>query len=980
MKKNCLFLLFAAAIMITAGCSSLSGNKPEKTPASPAPAKKETVKKETAKTTVAIASKTEKKQQAAKVVEFSVAKAIGDNMVLQREMKVPVWGQAAPGTVVTVKFAEQTVKATAGKCGKWIAYLAPMKASKTNRTMTITDGKKSIAIKNVLVGEVWLCSGQSNMEMPMWTSRPNWRAADGDKFCKGANYPQIRIAITRPYGVSATPDDSFNVKWQAMTSQNTPAFSATAFFFGTKIHRELNVPVGLITSHWGGTRIEPWTPPCGFDSVPELKDIADQVNAKIPGSDVYNQRAQDVKKSYTAWLARFEQAKENGELLPPPPAFPEELNASEISRSTPTAIYNKMIVPYLPFAIRGAIWYQGCSNLKDGMLYAKKMQALLNGWRKVFNNPDMRFYFVQLAPFTYGWSKDGLARLWEAQQAFEDANDQKVGMIVINDVGDFRDIHPRDKKTVGYRLADLALSRDYGKKEIKALYPRLVKHEIVNGKFVLTFKNVTKWKTAKGLADVDTFQVADADGDYKKANVTTRGNQLIVWSDEVKNPVNLRYMWLQVCAGKLFNENGLPLGGFRIEKPFSENAVVKALENKGARLVEKYDVLSRKRVRKSDKKPFSSITYLVVATDKKDNTKWMAISMDAYTKDISLVGVPLKDTKIKFQKMVNNISILGNVEQFAGKKIQTGNIEFWPHNYSGTNKAKIPNASGKNYDFGDEISSSLGYGSMQIHDFKSKTTIFAYNNFNSATPDFGFGNATTGKNPDWTFSKSGSNYKKITIYTFVKDFSIDPEERKVVEAVTSAGNRLVEVYDAKNAKRILDMRKEDKKPFSRITYLAASRDNKGKFRWLAVSMDAYTKDTNLVGVPLKDTRIKFQKFVNNIKITGNVAPLAGKSIAKGNIEFWPFNYSSGNEAKIPGASDHRNDCGDQIVPRGGYGSMQIHDFGGKTTIFALNNFHSLNPDFGYGNNSMSKNNPDWTFAQSGKNYRTIRIYTFLSNR
>ena len=975
MKKNSLFFVLAALCLAITGCSSLTSDKAEQ--------KKSDKPAETQKTAQPAADKQKQAPKKETVqAKFSVAKVISDNMVLQREMKTPIWGKAAPGAEVTVKFADQTAKATAGKCGKWIAYLAPMQASKTNRTMTITCGKETITVKNILVGEVWLCSGQSNMEMPMWTTRPRWRAADGDKYVKMANYPQIRIVITRPYGTSVTPDDTFNVKWQPMSPNNTSLFSATAFFFGTRLHQKLNIPIGLITSHWGGTRIEPWTPPCGFDTVPELQNIADSVNAKIPGTKTYKRFADSTQKAYAKWMADFVRAGENNEVLPMPPAFPEELKTIDITNRTPTAIYNKMIVPYLPYAIRGAIWYQGCSNLRDGMLYAKKMQALLNGWRNVFRNPDMRFYFVQLAPYTYGNNKTGLAQLWEAQQAFEDANDSKVGMAVINDVGDFKDIHPRDKKTVGYRLADLALSRDYGKKDIKALYPRLEKYEIKDGKFILSFKNVKKWKTAGGLSKVDTFQLADATGDFKKAFVTVKGTQLVVWSDEVKNPVSLRYMWLHVCAGKLFNENGLPLGGFRIEKAASEQEIVKSFEKQGYKLVEQYSARNRKRVidkRASVTKPFTKVLYLVAATQKDGAFKWLAISMDPHTSDAKLAGVPLSDTKIKFQKIVNNVNILGNVAPFAGTTLRNANIEFWPNNYGPQNKAKVPNASSQVYDFGDEVVNDIGYGCMQIHDFKAKTTIFALNNFRSGTPDFGFGNANVGKNPDWTFAKTGSNYKSINVYTFLGGINDNPQEDKVVKSIKDAGNRLVEQYDAKAAKRVYDVRKNDKKPFSRITYLVAATTNRGQFQWLAVSMDAYTKYATLTGVPLKDTKIKFQKKVNNIKVEGNVQRLAGKTIKCGNIEFWPNNYASYNEAKVAGASDKINDFGDQIAKNIGYGSMQVHDFNAKTTIFALNCFHTTTPDFGFGNNINGKHS-DWTFSRAGKNYKTINIYTFLSNR
>ena len=852
-----------------------------------------------------------------------------------------------------------------------------MKASKVNRTMTVICGKQAVNILNVLVGEVWLCSGQSNMEMPMWTNRPTWRAADGDKFVKAAKHPLIRFTVTRPYSVSATPDSSFPVKWQVMSPDNTERFSATAFFFGTRLHKELDIPIGLITSHWGGTRIEPWTPPCGFDSVPELKKIADDVNAKIPGTETYKRFAKETQLAYAKWMNSFTAASQNNELLPPPPAFPEELKTGETDRRTPCAIYNKMIVPYLPYAIRGAIWYQGCSNLNDGMLYAQKMQALLNGWRSVFKNPDMRFYFVQLAPFTYGRNNTRLAQLWEAQQAFEDSNDQKVGMAVINDVGDFRDIHPRDKKTVGYRLADLALSRDYGKKEIKALYPRLEKYEIKDGKFILTFKNVTKWKTAKGFADIDTFQVADSDGDYKTAHVIAKGNQLIVWSNAVKHPQNLRYMWLHVCAGKLFNENGLPLGAFRIEKAASEADILKAIENAGNRLVEKYDAKNRKRLidkRAESKTPFKQITYFIAATKKDGSFQWLAISMDAYTTNALRTGVPLKDTGASFQTYVNNVKVIGNVPGIAGRFIDKANIEFWPNNYDGRNTAKIPGAS-NNFDFGDQISSTMGYGCMQIHDYQTRTTLFAYNNFNSFKSDFGFGNNPKGSS-DWTFAATIGNYKSVNIYTLL---SGEDKAAALVAELEKSGAKLVEKYNVLAHKRELDKRASVKEPFSRITYLATAKTHDGDFKWLAVSMDAYTKDAKLTGVPLADTKICFQTYVNNIAIEGNIPQFAGKKIARGNIEFWPFTYSSNNAKNIPGADSKTYDFGDAVTKNGRFGSMQIHDYAAKTTIFAFNCFYSKTPDFGFGNNEKSRHK-DWTFSAASRNYSDINIFTFVSNK
>jgi sialate O-acetylesterase len=454
--------------------------------------------------------------------KVTMAPVFGDNMVLQRELPVAVWGKADPQEEVKVSFAGQSVTAKADDSGAWKLRLAAMPASKENRTLTAAGRDSTATAKNVLVGEVWLCSGQSNMEQPLWGGSPRFRDRKGAMIASLANYPLIRFSRMANYDFSVTPRTDYPMQWQAIRPDNVAPLSATAFYYGVELFRALDIPVGLVTSHWGGTRIEPWTPPCGFESVPSLKGILDSLATLKP--------------------------KTEGE---------------KNLHQQPTVLFNRMIYPFVPFTFRGAIWYQGCSNLGDGALYCDKMHALLNGWKKVFENPGLTFYFVQLAPFTYGGDGKSLPVIWEAQQKFA-TEEKDAGMAVITDVGDLRDIHPSDKETVGRRLALLALNRDYGMKAVKADSPTLKESKVESGKFVLTFNHAESWYTV-GNQPAKNFEVAGEDGVFAPATVEIKGAQLVVGSDKVAAPKHLRFMWDQSCEGNLYNEACLLPGAFRIQ-------------------------------------------------------------------------------------------------------------------------------------------------------------------------------------------------------------------------------------------------------------------------------------------------------------------------------------------------------------------------------------------------------------------------------
>lgn len=944
--------------------------------------------------------------------KVELAPVFTDNAVLQNGMPVPVWGKAEPGEEVTVKFAEQTVSAKAGSDGKWMIKLAPLAISKENRTMEAVGKENSISIKNVLVGEVWLCSGQSNMEMPLWGGSPRYRHYNGDKVAAESDYPLIRF-VQLPHIWGPLPKDDVKMNWQPIRPDNIKPFSAAGFFFGRELFKALDIPIGLIGSNWGGTRIEPWTPPVGFDAVPELNNIARGVNAKLPGTKEFQEINTKVLESYKSWLVKYQEAITQNQPIPYPPALPPELAAYN-SHQQPTMLYNRMIYPFVPFAMRGAIWYQGEANLGDGALYEKKMEALLKGWKQVFLNPDFKLYFVQLAPYTYGGDPTRLPKIWEAQQAFADKT-QDAGMAVINDIGNLHDIHPSDKETVGKRLALLALKRDYGKSALKADSPKLKSYKIENGKFLLTFDNVESWKT-KNNESIKNFEVAALDGSYVPAKAEINGAVLAVSADQIKDPQLLRYMWKQTAEGNLFNEADLPLGAFRIENALNFDNIL-AYSKKNNQLVYQYNLLSgsgfgdRTKVKYdidnsakiTDK--IQKVTYLVKLVAKDGKVSWVSAAMAPFTQNAAQLGVPVKSANAVFQTFVKELEVLSNVPGVQTGKIGNGNIEFWSDNYGQGNNKKIPGANDRAYDFGDQCGGSkVGYGSMQIHNFNARQTIFAYNNFAAGSKaDLGIGNQPV-NNPDWTFSGAAKNYQEATLYVFAK--TISPEELAKLKAAQKAelekkepairqeiqkvapqteAMKLAYAYNLKSgsgksggqtvdyeydASQVLEGK------IKRITYVAKLTGNDGKENFVTVSMDAFTPEIEKIGVPTFASGAIFQQGVTNLEVASSVESVKKGKFEKGNIEFWPHNYAPQNARNVPGASGATFDFGDSRANDGRYGSMQIHNTQEKQTVFAYNNFTAgNNADLGIGD--QPQKNPDWTFAGTAKNYKQAMLYILV---
>lgn len=475
-----------------------------------------------------------------------------DHMVLQRDKAVPVWGKADPGEEVVVEFAGQKKTAKAGADGKWLVKLDPLKASAEPQVLKAGN----VSVQDVVVGEVWLASGQSNMEWEM-QMKPDTKAE-----IPSTAHANLRL-IEVPKVTALTPQDDVPTKWARSAPETAASFSAVGYHFGLRLHEELKVPVGIILSAWGGTRIEPWTSLEGFGEVPELKDFAADVRAKLPGSDGYRTTHEKHLAAVAQWQQAVKTALENKQPVPAMPAQPVSLAQHHDS---PTALYNAMIHPLVPFAIRGAIWYQGESNHGEGFLYTEKTKALLASWRGVFQNPELPFYFVQIAPWQYGnEAPEILPQFWQAQRKCLDI--PHTGMAVITDIGEVGDIHPAKKKEVARRLSLWALSKTYGRSEIDPNGPLYASHAIEGAAFRVKFDHATGGLDSRDGKPLTHFEIAGRDGVFHPAVARIDGGSVVLTSAQVPQPRRARFAWSKVAIANLMNKDGLPATAFHTHWP-----------------------------------------------------------------------------------------------------------------------------------------------------------------------------------------------------------------------------------------------------------------------------------------------------------------------------------------------------------------------------------------------------------------------------
>ena len=704
--------------------------------------------------------------------DVQIPNVFSDNMVLQRDTPVVVWGWAGAKEEVTVQIGTEKRETKPNERGEWIAMLPAMKAGGPH-VVTISGANK-LTFTNVLIGEVWVCSGQSNMEMGIGSCQ------NGKEEIAAADYPSIRLLMV-PNRWTADPQTNIDAKWKVCSPQTVAdggwgGFSAAGYYFGRELHKQLGVPVGLIDATWGGTRIESWTPPEGFAAVPALRDISDTVQLGDPRSEQHRERLEKLVKATEQWITNAKAAMSRRGRVATLPEFPGEFLGPR-DLQNPTALYNGMIHPLKPFAIRGAIWYQGESNSTEGMLYYEKMKALIGGWRKVWGTGEFPFLYVQIAPFDYGGAPERLGTFWEAQN--ESLKIPNTGMAVISDIGNLKDIHPANKQEVGRRLALWALAKTYGQKGVVYSGPVFKSMALEGNALRVTFD-----ETGGGLASRDGqaltwFEIIDADeGGFVKAEARIDGSSVLLTAPEVKKPVAVRFAWSMLAEPNLMNKAGLPASAFRAGTvPKRDLLDMHVPEAKQYQLVYDFDlgklgpeITYTFDYRDKIKSGFDRVAYFVELQKADGETQYVYVSMDAFTDSLDKIGVPTLKSGAKFQQRVSGLNVFSNVKGIvAGTGLGGGNIEFWPGNYGQANSAQVPKASAQAYDFGDQQSApDDGYGSMQVHNFEAAQTLFAINHWREGDKaDLGIGNAGTG-NPDWTFAANAGSWTAKRLRVFVR--------------------------------------------------------------------------------------------------------------------------------------------------------------------------------------------------------------------
>ncbi len=467
----------------------------------------------------------------AAIAEIKLPAVVGDNMVLQAGEPVPIWGWVEPETEVHVVFDGKTYKTTADQEGRFQVDLEPSEADSepSNLVIETTAGDRT-ELKNILVGDVWVCSGQSNMEWPVT------RATDAEAEIAAANHPEIRIFKVER-AVADTPKTDCKGSWVVCSPETIGDKTAVGYFFARALNQELKKPIGLLQTSWGGTPAEAWTSREALEAEPSLKPLLD----------------------------RWDKAAET----------PKQAE----SPHRPANLYNAMIAPLLPYAVKGAIWYQGESNVGRAVQYRTIFPTMIENWCAAWNKPRLPFGFVQIAPYKYnrnnpnpGRDVERCAELWEAQVMTLQKLDN-VGMAVTTDIADLLDIHPTNKQDVGHRLALWARAKVYGDDALVYSGPIYKSMQKEGNKIRLSFDHAAGLKASDGK-DLNEFTIAGADENFVPAKATIDGETIVVEGADVADPVAVRFGWHELAQPNLVNSAGLPASPFRTDdfKALTEGA------------------------------------------------------------------------------------------------------------------------------------------------------------------------------------------------------------------------------------------------------------------------------------------------------------------------------------------------------------------------------------------------------------------------
>ncbi len=478
---------------------------------------------------------------------------VSDNMVLQQGRQVAIWGTADAGEQVTVSIAGQTQNATADSSGQWKVALEPMKKGGPLE-MTVA-GKNTITIHNVLVGEVWVCSGQSNMEFALWNHGVFGGAKNFDEEVAAANYPMIHLFIVKK-AVAATPQTDVQGQWVVTSPETAGNFSAVGYFFGRDLYRAMKFPVGLIDTTWGGTEAEAWTSDAALEADPDLKVVADSWRQRIAD---FPHALEQYEQSLPDWEKSAEDAETNGKVAVPMPTAPRDPRSYAWRDS---GLWNGMVAPLTPYAIAGAIWYQGESNAPFAYQYRNVFSTMIKQWRSSWGEGDFPFLFVQLASFTVGAETNNTwAVLRESQE--KTLALPKTGMAVAIDIGESHDIHPKNKQDVGKRLALAAEGVAYGRK-IEYRGPVYQSTRAVQGTLHVRFTHTAGGLVVRGPRLLG-FEIAGEDQQFFPASAQAAGTEVVLSSARVAKPVAARYAWANDPKCNLYNKVGLPAPPFRTD-------------------------------------------------------------------------------------------------------------------------------------------------------------------------------------------------------------------------------------------------------------------------------------------------------------------------------------------------------------------------------------------------------------------------------
>jgi len=476
---------------------------------------------------------------------------ISSNMVIQQNAKVPIWGWADPGEKIEVDASWLAVNTTVSTNvkGEWMIKLSSPAAGGPYKI--IFKAKNTIILDNILSGEVWFASGQSNMAMAVE------RCDNAENEITSANYPEIRLFhIER----SSADEPQYDCKgtWLVATPESVRKFSGAAYFFGRKIHNQLKVPVGLISASKGGSPAESWIAQevlsdAGFSSIFEMWK---------KWETAYPEKEKEYQEVLAAWQTAKEPALTSGKDIPQKPAMPIAVQRIKRPHKRPGNNYNGMVAPVIPYAIKGVIWYQGENNVNRPTQYQKLFQTLINSWRKEWQEGDFPFYFVQIAPYSYKEDLLNPPFLREAQMmALSLPN---TGMVVTTDLGNVKDIHPKNKQDVGHRLALWALAKTYGYDDLVYSGPFYKSMKIKDNAIRISFDHTGSGLVCKGNS-LTYFQIAGSNKQFVAAEAIIDGATIVVSNDSINNPVAVRFGWSIQSIPNLFNKEGLPAAPFRTD-------------------------------------------------------------------------------------------------------------------------------------------------------------------------------------------------------------------------------------------------------------------------------------------------------------------------------------------------------------------------------------------------------------------------------